>query len=303
MQIMAKGEVYQLKITLLDTNPPIWRRLHVLGETTLAKLHEALQVVMGWKNCHLYEFSSAAGKFGPDDPGALAEMGWKDDRKARVSTLLPAAGAKAQYLYDFGDGWKHEITLEEILPPAPRRVFPMCKDGAEGCPPEDCGGPHAFGDLLQVLSNPKHPQFREMQDFFFYDFLFSVRDINLELREKFPAPRRKKTTPPKARLNAMKPKVIRPGERVPLSLQDRERQLILEHTFAEDELTNRLRLMPDPGRPRNYLSTLDDLDSLAGHVAAQANHEKNKRLEKELSQLYDRIAGVLEAYIEREPAQ
>ena len=81
-----------------------------------------------------------------------------------------------------------------------------------------------------------------------------------------------------------------------MELSERERELILKHTFADDELTGRLRIVPTPGEPPVYRFTLDDLDELAGYVAAEANHARDKRIEKELLRLYARMAAVLESY-------
>ena len=91
-------------------------------------------------------------------------------------------------------------------------------------------------------------------------------------------------------------KQISVGEKVPLELTERERDLIMNHTFAENSLTDRLRILANPGRRPIYRFTLDDLDELAGYVAAEANHAKVKKLEKELRQLYGRIADALESY-------
>jgi hypothetical protein len=91
-------------------------------------------------------------------------------------------------------------------------------------------------------------------------------------------------------------KQIAVGEKVPLELNDRERDLIMNHTFADNDLTDRFRIVPGPGRPPSYRFTLDELDELAGYVAAEANHAKVKKLEKELRRLYARIAAVLESY-------
>jgi hypothetical protein len=90
-------------------------------------------------------------------------------------------------------------------------------------------------------------------------------------------------------------KQIAADETVALELSDRERDLIMKHTFAGDELTDRLRVTPRPGEPPLYRFTLDDLDELAGYVAAEANHAKVKKLENELRRLYARIAVVLES--------
>ena len=91
-------------------------------------------------------------------------------------------------------------------------------------------------------------------------------------------------------------KQIAVGEKVPLELTDRERDLIMKHTFASNDLTDRLRVVPGPGRRPFYRFTVDDLDELAAYVAAEANHAKVKTLEKELRQLYGRIADVLKSY-------
>ena len=91
-------------------------------------------------------------------------------------------------------------------------------------------------------------------------------------------------------------KQIAVGDKVPLELTDRERDLIMKHTFAGNNLTDRLRIVPSPGRRPSYRFTLDDLDELAGYVAAEANHAKVKKLEKELRRLFGRIAEVLESY-------
>jgi hypothetical protein len=91
-------------------------------------------------------------------------------------------------------------------------------------------------------------------------------------------------------------KPVPPEQTVPLELSDRERELILKQTFADDELTARLCIMPRPGEPPVFRFTLDDWDELAGYVAAEANHAKDKKLQKELLRLYARMAAVLESY-------
>ena len=91
-------------------------------------------------------------------------------------------------------------------------------------------------------------------------------------------------------------KRIAVGEKIPLQLTERERDLIMKDTFAGNNLTDRLRIVLSPGRRPCYRFTLDDLDELAGYVAAEANHAKVKKLEKELRRLYGRIAEVLESY-------
>ena len=91
-------------------------------------------------------------------------------------------------------------------------------------------------------------------------------------------------------------KHMRAGEKVPLKLSHREHELILEHTFADDELTVSLRIAPVANKPSVYCFTLDDLEELMGCVAADANHAKDKKLQKELDRLFERMEEVLESY-------
>src|SRR5438105_15519209 len=98
-------EIYQIKITLLGTKPPIWRRLLVPAGMTLAQLHNVLQIAMGWEDCHLHEFSIGGRRFGVPDPmdRFMGGPGCVSERKVRVSDVLGKAGSKAKYTYDFGD--------------------------------------------------------------------------------------------------------------------------------------------------------------------------------------------------------
>jgi hypothetical protein len=175
-------EIYQLKVTLLDTNPPIWRRLLVPSELTLAQLHDVLQVAMGWQDGHLHEFSARGQRFGPPDP-ADQFMGddVEDERKVRVFSLLGRTGAKAVYTYDFGDSWEHSIVLEKRLPAAPNMLYPICIDGQLACPPEDCGGIPGFYDLLNALRDPANEEHQELRDWVGGDYdpeTFSIEAVN-----------------------------------------------------------------------------------------------------------------------------
>ena len=115
-------EMYQLKVTLLGTMPPIWRRLLVPDDLTLAQLHDVLQAAVGWQDCHMHEFSAGHRHFGKPNPEDRL-MGMppvENERTVRLSSVLSRAGAKAIYTYDMGDSWEHGIVLDERLPVEPR---------------------------------------------------------------------------------------------------------------------------------------------------------------------------------------
>jgi hypothetical protein len=179
-------EIYQIKVTLLGTRPPIWRRLLVPAGLTLEQLHDVLQLAMGWQNCHLHEFRIGQKRFGPADPNERL-MGMSttfSESAARLSRVLGKVGAKAVYTYDFGDSWEHEITVEKALGPEPGHAYPVCIGGKRHGPPEDCGGVYGFYDLLESIGNPDHEQHAEMLDWLGEDFdpeAFSVEDVNRRL--------------------------------------------------------------------------------------------------------------------------
>jgi hypothetical protein len=139
-KIESSQEIYQIKVTLLGTRPPVWRRLMVPAGMTLAQLHDVLQAAMGWENCHLHEFRIGRQRFGVPDPNdrLMGGAGCVNERKVRLSDVLEV-GAKAEYTYDFGDSWEHGIAVEKVLPPEPGLERPVCTDGKHHGPPEDCG--------------------------------------------------------------------------------------------------------------------------------------------------------------------
>jgi hypothetical protein len=148
--------VYQLKVTLLETTPPIWRRVLVDGGSTLARVHEVIQAAFGWWNCHLHEFDDGATQYGPRDPDADWEPP-QDERRTRLDAIA-AAGSTLQYTYDFGDAWEHQVVVERVLPGPSDMTVPACIDGRRACPPEDCGGTGGYRELLTILADPTHPE-------------------------------------------------------------------------------------------------------------------------------------------------
>src|SRR3989442_1380699 len=120
-QKSSGNKIYQIKVTLLRTPPPIWRRLLVPSDITLSNLHDLLQLAMGWTDSHLHEFLFRGQCYGPTGPErGVAEA--IDERKVRLNQLLVRVGAKIVYTYDFGDGWEHGIVLEKGLPVDPNRL-------------------------------------------------------------------------------------------------------------------------------------------------------------------------------------
>jgi hypothetical protein len=181
--------------TLLGTSPPIWRRLLVPADMTLAQLHDVLQAAMGWEDGHMHEFSVGQRRIGRPNPEdrLMGMPSVESERTVRVSGILGRVGSKAIYTYDFGDSWEHSLVLEKRLPVDPNTAYPVCTDGQLACPPEDCGGIPGFYDLVEALSDPNHERHEEMLDWIgeFDPQAFSLESVNRMLT---PLHRRRETS-------------------------------------------------------------------------------------------------------------
>ena len=181
--------IYQLKVTLKDIKPPVWRRVQV-PDCTLGDLHEVIQIVMGWTDSHLHQFVVRGTYYGPpapDDFGFEMDMEVEDEEGVLLSEVVKGdRKVKFRYEYDFGDGWQHDIEFERVVEREPRARYPRCVGGARACPPEDCGGPWGYADFLAAMADPRHEDHRDMKEWVGGKFdpeKFSVDAVNKELRQ------------------------------------------------------------------------------------------------------------------------
>jgi len=168
MQDSKPTLIHVYTVQLLEIEPAIWRRIEVPERYSFWDLHVAIQDAMGWLDYHLHEFQvydrrrEQKVRIGiPDEEDYLEPplvAGWKN----RIKRYFKQPGDRAHYLYDFGDGWEHDVQLTAVALPEPGLEYPRCTDGARACPPEDCGGPGGYGELVRILADPKHPERRSM---------------------------------------------------------------------------------------------------------------------------------------------
>ena len=141
----AAGTVHVIKVSLYGAKPPVWRRLEVPSAMTLDRLHEVLQAAFEWEDCHLHQFETVCGEFGnPDRAADWSEL--SDESAVAFGQVAGAERAKAVYLYDFGDDWRHDIVVEKILPAVPGVAYPRCTGGKGAGPEEDSGGIWVYND-------------------------------------------------------------------------------------------------------------------------------------------------------------
>ncbi|MBI2323981.1 MAG: plasmid pRiA4b ORF-3 family protein [Chloroflexi bacterium] len=184
-------DVFQLRVSLMGINPPIWRRVLVPQDVTLPQLHVILQIVMGWTNSHLHQFKVGDVVFA--EPHQEHEPGPIDYRRITLNQIAPRRGSTCVYEYDFGDSWDHLIAVADELPvetvsfPVPR-----CLEGERACPPEDCGGAYGYADLLRALRSPRHPEHDGSIEWLGPDFdpeRFDLERVNDGLARFAPRPR------------------------------------------------------------------------------------------------------------------
>ena len=136
--------VYQLKISIHDIKPSIWRRILIPTSATFWDLHSAIQDVFHWNDSHLHMFFYDDAivekliKFGipSDEDKTTTFPSWKH----KISKYLNLEEPYLRYVYDLGDDWIHMIELENILPAEKGVTYPVCLNGKWNAPPDDSGG-------------------------------------------------------------------------------------------------------------------------------------------------------------------
>ncbi|WP_346873555.1 plasmid pRiA4b ORF-3 family protein [Clostridium sp. UBA5988] len=202
---MMLMKAYQIKITLIDSVPLIWRRVIVPAEITFKRLHDVIQFSMGWKDYHLYEFNIKEEnlRITCDEEvvdeyefyskmrltkendlhgfiGNILKVKPKLSSKVKIDKLLTKVKS-VEYIYDFGDYWRHDITLEDVVENY-EYGHPICVDAKGACPPEDVGGIPGYAEFLEVMkdkNHPEHERLKEWADSQYYKDTFNIEHTNI----------------------------------------------------------------------------------------------------------------------------
>lgn len=183
MNSVSHELAYFMKIRLTGSKPSIWRAFCVPGEISLDRLHDVIQIVMGWLDCHYHTFEIGGRKYSESFAGDALDAIEEDG--LRLCDLVSKPSSKFSYEYDFGDRWWHELVVESIEPvPKGHRACISCLDGKGCCPPEDVGGINGYAEFLAALRDTKHPEhenYKEWAGGSFDPKAFDLSAINLEL--------------------------------------------------------------------------------------------------------------------------
>jgi hypothetical protein len=181
--------IYQIKISLKDIRPEIWRRIQIDSNASLYELHHIIQIAFNWWNYHLYQFVindklyKTRTRYGNpellDDPEAI------DDRSTLLSSILFNEKDTLIYEYDFGDSWKHLIKLEKIIQIGKIKHL-KCTAGKLNTPPEDCGGVPGFYNFVEIMSDKKSRDYKSTKKWYGGEFdptSFNIVKINENLEK------------------------------------------------------------------------------------------------------------------------
>ena len=147
-----EANVLQLRVSLADFEPVVWRRVLVPETIALPKLHRVIQQLMLWWNYHTHTFEIGDVQFGQPELDEDDDFNWRNERGVKVAQLVPVGGS-LKYSYDFGDNWKLLIEVEAAFPVQFALKHPVCCDGQFAAPPEDVGGTGGFRQFLDALAD------------------------------------------------------------------------------------------------------------------------------------------------------
>ncbi len=200
-------QVYELRITLLRSKPPIWRKVAVTDDMTLGGLHRLIQIVMGWEDDHLHHFVTKGKPVKLTDEEAMqlilqgrmndlraqrgercytgcapdgsdTDMEGEDENGVTLADIFSTPDTKLTYEYDFGDSWQHSIELKKTYPPKEGVAYPVCLEGKMACPPEDCGGVWGYYEKLASLADPTDEYHEDAKEWFGEDFDPEALDLD-----------------------------------------------------------------------------------------------------------------------------
>lgn len=155
-------KLFKLKVTLCACHVKIWRKVVVPANIKLNELHNIIQDVMGWHNAHLHEFIILGMHYGVPHPEDWEEV--LPEKKFRLNQLVKLGWDQFEYVYDFGDDWRHTIKVEsfDYKDDSGKTIF--CLNGKGTCPPEDVGSSYGYDDFCDAINDKSHPEHNEMRE-------------------------------------------------------------------------------------------------------------------------------------------
>lgn len=182
-------KAFQLKIVIKNSKPPIWRRVIVPAGITFSQLSIILNEVMGWCGYHMFEFEFYHREIRLVEEADEFDIGYGPFDYIEASTTYIREYLEENdwftYTYDLGDDWQHRVTIEKILDDY-ENEYPQVIKFKGDCPLEDCGGIRGYYELLEIISDPIHPQYEESLEWMKsqgYPWEYDMELVNSELKQ------------------------------------------------------------------------------------------------------------------------
>ncbi|MFA4965456.1 MAG: plasmid pRiA4b ORF-3 family protein [Thermoleophilia bacterium] len=156
--VAQEDGIARLTVTLLGTEPAVWRQIEVPAGSTFAQLHTFLNTAMGWEDVHLHSFSFGGREVGGPELNDAYGPKVEDEHDLTLADALADGHRRLLYTYDFGDDWCHDVVVEALEDAAEGVFYPRCVAGAHACPPEDVGGAPGYAVILDAMADPHHPE-------------------------------------------------------------------------------------------------------------------------------------------------
>ena len=169
--------IARIRIELDGIDPAVWRTIEVPLTTSLSELHEVIQAVMLFDNCHLFQFDVGSRRYAIPDPEWEDVRETVDAQSTKLGALVDRGVTSFSYTYDFGDNWQHTVTIETITDADPALDYHRFVDGSRRAPPEDVGGIPGFEQFLDAMTKPRHPERKNLLRW--YGRPFDPDDIDL----------------------------------------------------------------------------------------------------------------------------
>lgn len=210
---MAKQPVYQFYSELRGCEPKIWRRFQVVGTVTLARLSYFVMTMYEMRGQHLFamecpvthnqEFLAPFASSFPKETDGRMEISFElkcavipdeckhdyalDAKKMKLSMLANKPGLTLNLVYDFGDEWVVELSLEEVIEDAPKnRLMPYVLEGEGYGIIENCGGVDQLMHIGEVIKDRTHKEFKEISSWLGTDEFdlgaFDIKDMTYRLQ-------------------------------------------------------------------------------------------------------------------------
>lgn len=187
-----KHKYYQIKVSIRDTHPPVWRRLLIPEGITFHELNAIIQLAFDWCGYHLYSFEVGATLH---EEGIFIELpnidnwGFRETKNSKTIKIdrYFEEFKRMKFTYDFGDNWIHDILIEKIIEDDEKLKYPICTKAKMASLPEDCGGPWGYEELMDILSDKNNERYEDMKEWSIGmeedRTKVDIEDINEKLKE------------------------------------------------------------------------------------------------------------------------